>query len=294
VSSIVLELQRDALDKKVPLTDLLRKAYVIAKKLKIPEFEEWVSDELNGYGEQKRIPQYRVIPGQVKAWHPYHGWQPVAFVDADKEKALSSRPNGQAIAEIEHMVRDKSPDGILHMPFSGEIQDQLRKAIQSDTKITLVTDLTCLTKILNSVRNIILNWAMKLEEDGILGEGYSFTPEEKHEVEKHSYNINNFYGPVEASQIQQGTAASSQCQELDMRAVQKLHDDFKRSIGLLPFSERVRAEADAELDTIETQVKSPQPKLTIIKECFLSLRTILEGAGGDIAAGLLKQIGILF
>lgn len=49
LGSVVLELQRDALDRSVPITDLLRKAYVIAKKLHITDFEVWAGQELNGY-----------------------------------------------------------------------------------------------------------------------------------------------------------------------------------------------------------------------------------------------------
>lgn len=294
MDSIVLELQRDALNKTVAVTDLLRKAYVVAKKLKIPDFEEWANNELNGYGESKTVPKYRMVSGHVKAWNPYHGWQPVVIDDAEKEKAISSRACGQTIAEIEDLVKGRDANGTFHMPFSGKVLNQLRRAIDFDTEITLITDRTALVRILDSVRNIILNWAMKLEEDGILGEGYTFTQKEKHAVEKHSYNINNFYGSVEGAQIQQGTSASSQMQEFDLEKAHQIHDDIRNAMSELRLSEPLRAEVGAELDTIETQIKSPRPKTPIIKECFGSLRKILEGAGGNIAGELLKQIGSLF
>lgn len=246
MDSIVLELQRDALNKTVAVSDLLRKAYVVAKKLKIPEFEVWVNNELNGYGETKKVPKYRLASGHVKAWNPYHGWQPVVIEDVDMEKALSSRACGQTIAEIEDLINGRDANGTFHMPFSGKVLNQLRRAISFDTEITLITDRTSLVRILDSVRNIILNWAMKLEEDGILGEGYTFTQEEKHAVEKHSYNINNFYGSVEGAQIQQGTSASSQVQELDLKKIQQVHDEIRmfwlsvnRTFGLFVINVRI-------------------------------------------------------
>ena len=49
MSGIVLELQREALDETVSTESLLRKAYLVAKKLKLEEFEDWLSQEQNGY-----------------------------------------------------------------------------------------------------------------------------------------------------------------------------------------------------------------------------------------------------
>ncbi|MDF1879847.1 hypothetical protein JHD50_00785, partial [Sulfurimonas sp. MAG313] len=37
---IVIELQQDALKSDIPVTDLLRKAYVVARKLKLSDFEK--------------------------------------------------------------------------------------------------------------------------------------------------------------------------------------------------------------------------------------------------------------
>ena len=38
---------------------------------------------------------------------------------------------------------------------------------------------TCYLGILDAVRNAILAWSLKLEADGIVGEGLSFSPKEK-------------------------------------------------------------------------------------------------------------------
>lgn len=49
MGSLVRDLQKQAMDSSIPITDLLRSAYVVAKKLKIEEFEKWTNLELNGY-----------------------------------------------------------------------------------------------------------------------------------------------------------------------------------------------------------------------------------------------------
>ena len=68
---IVIELQREALDENISIESLMRKAYLVAKKLGLKEFEKWINQEQNGYDEQ--IPEYRNIVGEIKAWNPYHG-----------------------------------------------------------------------------------------------------------------------------------------------------------------------------------------------------------------------------
>jgi len=91
MKSVVIELQQDALNRDVSITDLLRKSYVVARKLQIQDFEKWITNELEGYTEQSEIPEYRVVTGEVKAWNQYHGWQPVYFEDAKVAEAISKR-----------------------------------------------------------------------------------------------------------------------------------------------------------------------------------------------------------
>jgi len=209
-ASVVIELQRDALDRNVPVTDLLRKALVVARKLKITELEVWINKELSGYVDAEDIPDYRMIRGQVKGWNPYHGWQPIVFSDAEIENMLSETQNPQAISEIESLISNKKDSGgTLQMPFPSHVQEKICHAIRHSTEITLIVQRPALVRIVDAVRTIVLNWALKLEEDGILGEGLSFTVSEKEEVSKHSYNINNFYGSVHGSQIAQGSSHSS-------------------------------------------------------------------------------------
>ncbi|MFR6665689.1 MAG: hypothetical protein ACLUQX_06030 [Thomasclavelia spiroformis] len=40
------------------MESLIRKAYLVAKKLKLKEFEEWLNQEQNGYKKEIRISKY--------------------------------------------------------------------------------------------------------------------------------------------------------------------------------------------------------------------------------------------
>ena len=62
-------------------------------------------------------------------------------------------------------------------------------------------------KIISAVRNKILEWAILLEENGIVGEGLNFTNEEKQVAAKSAVinnYTNNFYANADNTQIEQG------------------------------------------------------------------------------------------
>ena len=97
MGGIVIELQREALDEKNSIESLIRKAYLVAKKLKLKEFEEWLNQEQNGY--KKEIPEYRNITGEIKAWNPYHGWIPM-ILSAKVADIVSRRPIPNSISSL--------------------------------------------------------------------------------------------------------------------------------------------------------------------------------------------------
>jgi hypothetical protein len=201
----VLELQREALDDGCAVSALLRKALVVARKLHLPEFEQWVNTELRGYDPEKdEVPSYREVSGQVKAWNPFHGWVTVMFGSDEHANFLSHRKCSQSVAELEALLDGKTAASELYMPFQPELQRMMRKATGERTDFALFTSHTEPVKILNAVRTIILNWALKLEEDGILGEGLLFSKEEKERAQRAPQNIANFFGPVHHPTLQQG------------------------------------------------------------------------------------------
>lgn len=71
VNSLVLELQSAAWNSEEKVTNLLRKALVVAKKLGVTEFASWIDSEMYGYKETKVIPDYRKVTGVIRAFNPY-------------------------------------------------------------------------------------------------------------------------------------------------------------------------------------------------------------------------------
>ena len=166
----VLQLQQESLDRSVSVTDLLRKSLVITIKLTLGEFESWINSVLSGYAPLDEVPLYRKVKGSVKFWNPYRGWCPVIFNDPKQGEELSTRNITQAIAELENLANDKDAK-FFHVPFSQESERRLCNSLNAgfETNISLITPQTEIVRIVEQVRNIILNWTLQLEQDGVLG-----------------------------------------------------------------------------------------------------------------------------
>lgn len=114
----IQQLQHDAMDSGVPTSDLLRKALVVARKLNVPSFEDWITKELHGYAEGDPLPAYRKFVGQVMAKHPIYGWRLIHFEDPSLAKAASDVYTLQSAGELEHLLKDGHAR--FGLPFSHE------------------------------------------------------------------------------------------------------------------------------------------------------------------------------
>ncbi|MFE5131854.1 AbiTii domain-containing protein, partial [Bacillus mobilis] len=91
MDAIVLDLQKEAYDSKSDVVALLRKAYVVARKLKLKEFGDWINEELNGYQSYEKTPDYRNVCGQLKARNIYYGLVPVLIDNSELADIFTNR-----------------------------------------------------------------------------------------------------------------------------------------------------------------------------------------------------------
>lgn len=292
MTGLVLELQRDALNSEIKVSNLLRKAIVISKKLVIIEIEEWLNKELEGYLITDKIPKYRIVHGEVKVFNPYNGWQPVYFEDSDEAEEYSKREISQKIGELEFL--SESDSGRLEIPFPQDIANRLMASIGLPLKPTLITGKTGIIGILEAVRKKILNWSLELERQGILGAGMSFSPEEKKLA--HQTNITNNIGSMHNSQIQQDSAGATQSlaiTETDTTELKKFVEELKNAMAGFQLAQEQSQDLKEAIATLEIQVNSAKPKNVIIHESLHTVRNIIEGMTGSvIASGLICQLGL--
>ncbi len=297
--SLVEELQKDALNSDVKITELLQKSLVVATKLKLDEFADWVRLELDGYGENE-VPEYRVLHGAPQVFNPYRGYQPLHFGDTNHAERFSKMHFNTPIGELEHDLLSAKESGsdAFQVSYSPSIEKMLMDAIDFRLQPSLHISASQFQGLLDAVRKIILEWSLKLEADGITGEGMSFTADEKERAKGDTYNIKNYiHGDIQDSQIQIEATNSSQTKtvEFDVEQLAKLVEALRSTIDAVGVDDNGKQELDSEISTLEAQIKSPKPKNTIIGESLSSIRRILEGASGNlVASGLLNQIGTLF
>jgi hypothetical protein len=293
MSSLVLELQHDALNPSINLADLLRKALLVSRKLGINDFQTWIERELNGYQDDKDLPEYRKISGTSQGLVPYQGWQPIQFGKVEIEKYWTIWTCTEPISQVIALVSSSSKSDAILVSYSSEALKVLLAHINRSTQVRFVVGVPSLVSLLDSVRTVVLNWAIKLEEDKILGEGMTFTPEEKSTARAATYNVTNFYGPVSSSQIQQQTSDSIQSlvtDEINIEPIVNFLAEIKESLSQLQLSREMEQKINVEVNAINAQVSSLKPKATIVRESLSSIRRILEGAGGAIAAKLLVSL----
>ncbi len=203
MEGIVLELEREALDENVGIEALLRKAYLVARKLKLTDFEKWINNEQNGY--EGEVPEYRMIGGEYKALNPYRGWIPVVL-PANVAKVIAKVPLHNSISSLCDVYN--TSEGSISFTVGAEITEFLNKSSDGfDTKFSFYSSRSEIYRIISTVRNKILDWALLLEENEIFGEGMTFTEKEK-EIASTAKVINNytnnFYGNASEVDISQG------------------------------------------------------------------------------------------
>jgi len=59
--TLLQQIQTEAVDTHSDLATPLRKCRILAQRLGVPEFKDWVIHELEGYPAEAELPEYRVI-----------------------------------------------------------------------------------------------------------------------------------------------------------------------------------------------------------------------------------------
>ena len=277
-NSPVIDLQIAAQDSSIQITDLLRKALVVARKLKLTEFADWVNSELSGYESPDDVPPYRFLRGELKGMHPMHGKVPVMVEDPDRADKITRVKFQPPISELQEIVAGGKGG---RAKFSTHTEAELQAGMSYAFPVFLEIPSNQLKRVVDRLRTTVLEWALQLEEDGILGDGLTFSPGELSSAADKDYSVMNFYGPVHQAQIQQGSTYSPQVmhiQDADIEAVGQFLKNLMEGVSELGLDAEVQSELDAEIKTAESQLQSPKPKGRIIKDALSSIYDIVAGA----------------
>lgn len=222
--SVVLELQQLASDSEKNIIDLLRKALLVATKLNLVEFKQWVQNELNGY-KGGELPVYRQIHAQVKGKNPYHGLIPIGFPDKEMEWTFSSVPIRDSVSALYDLIEHRKSTDVLHMQMPFETQRMVSQLLESpfqNIEVYWILQRSQIVEILDAIRNTILEWSLKLESEGILGDGISFSEDEKQKASSstviqhvENFNFQGVLGSVTDSNLTQNLQMTVQKNNMD-------------------------------------------------------------------------------
>lgn len=153
-----------------------------------------------------------------------------------------------------------------------------------------------------------------LEDEGLiasleLGGGIGITHNGVVQVEKaisHPESPTQYFPPIiniiqigsmVNSQIQQATHSSSQTLTigtLERTQVENLLSEIKSALKSINIDHQTQKDLNGEIATIEGQLKTSNPKKSIIKESLTSVRTILEQTGAAVLAAKITSLLIAF
>jgi hypothetical protein len=294
---VVIRLQAEAADQAVPVATLLRTAKIVATKLGLDDALVWIDAELTGYMQAKGedLPSYRRLRGNLMGWNPYHGWQPVLFPEGtDIHPVFYEAPIGTSIGEIEagNVRRRQESQGAFNL-------DAARKATilsaltGPKTDVALFLPPASMEGILEAVRNLVLDWALKLEKAGVLGDGMMFSETDKKKaapvtqqfIIQNAGVVGNVTDNATVSNVQSASV------HISAAAVSDLVAQIRPVLPTLP--EETAQNLSPILKDLETEAagKADQSKL---RQLLGAARNIAEGAAGNLVAiGIVAAIAAI-
>lgn len=260
---------------------------MVATKLDLAELDEWLDNELKGYKDLSKIPSYRKIFAELKGYNPYRGWIPVMFEDPETQRILNERPIGQEISGIEDLLNDRK--ALYAIPLNPEARNAVLSSLEvQPAELMSFTSRAAIVGLLDAVRNIILEWSLKLEKSGILGEDLSFSEEDKRKAhsKETTYQINNvenFIGSVSASENAM-MVVSQKNFKTNKDLIELLKQLNAMDDGQIPLNGTELVQYKKVMTDLNGEVETPIPDRGRIGSLLVSLKRIFEGAGGSVLA----------
>lgn len=290
VAGIVIELQQEVLKQDCDIVNVLRRAHVIATKLQLTEFDSWITHELNGYPNQEVCPEYRKIKGVLKAFNPYQGWIPAMISDIEMETDVCERKMANSISEIVSLCQEEND---LLSEFTGAQTEILNKIFRTTfpMKYALFIPRTSVMDIIEKVKNTILEWTLKLEEKGIIGDNMTFTEKEKNTATSIPQTINNYYGDTKivnsSGDNTTVVAGDNNNVSFSYEKASKIIEEIEKSINNENLNQDDLETAKDILVDIRDKIDQKK-KTSIIKATLSGLKDFLIGAGANVAAALIQ------
>jgi hypothetical protein len=288
---LILQIQQAALNSDSSLTEALRKAKLACTKLGLTDFGNWVELELNGYMDKPTdaLPKYRKLRGTPEAYNPYRGWEPIIFLSTEDKASCDFAPIGMSVPAIEVWFRNGRSPGAFEFPYPPEHANEIRAALKFQGNLHIKLDTSAFANILNAVRNILLEWTIEMEKQGVLGTDLMFTADDREKsaaVTAHTvnhFNIANLGALVQNadhSVVQGGVNSTLNLAE----GVRDLVDGIDRALPESDLPASIKQQAAEALTELREAANENEPDRGRLRRGLQSLKRIMEDAAGHLVA----------
>ena len=285
MTSLIEQLQADALNGSAPITDLLRKAKTAAAKLKAEGFSAWIELELTGYPAGVAGPEYRRVPAELKFHNPFHGWRPII---GSSHQLRCWQPVSEIVSILE------GEGSVFTVNVSAKATAHFSKQIGFAAEVRSFASCSALAAIVDVVRNTVLDWALKPEDAGVRGDGLSFSKADADRARAVTINIGSIGNAVGLGSFGDHAAitATQTLTGADLAAaVQALINQLDRVLPASDLPASIKVGAESALNELREAANAAPTDTGRLRRGLESLKRVTEHAAGHtIAAGLLATI----
>ena len=197
----------------------------------------------------------------------------------------------QPISELQELCQQNG-EGTVILQFSAERMKLIASIFSTPIPMQFALHISqhLLKSIIELVKNCILEWTIRLENEGVLGEGMRFSQEESAMAQKVPQTINYYYGTVINGEVKQSQVVSGNQNTISFNYDQA-SDLIKKVKGTikdeLPSGED-RDIADELIAEVEGKLAT-QAKPSVIKAALIGLKEFLISSGATVTGGLIVE-----
>lgn len=279
MSSLIRDLENDILENK-DILSILRKALIISKRLKLEEFEEWINSERLGYNDKTNLPDYRIIDCELIE-DKIQGTLTLAAIS--RNVPVKIEPQLDELAR--KLYLDYSISEIYNLCKTYD--DQIRfnappviSEILENPYVYRACHVYQLENIIQQVKDKLLDWCLDLEKQGIFGEDFSFTDDEKNNAKNITFNIS-----AKNSQVQIGEN-NLQINNKNIQIVSEKLNEIKNVLNQYDIDASEKNEILSKIDIVEEEFQKENSDFDLIKNTINSIKKI----GENVLAGVTAQL----
>lgn len=288
MDSIVTDLENDIVNNK-DILSILNKALIISNDLNLSEFNSWIKCEINGYGNVKDLPDYRIIGCEIYYDLPHRrknnlGGHPdiIKILNAIPEKDRWDLVNYKMKKPISTIVHICENDKDIAFGLNNYHVDIIKEYIPNMVRIYGLCSIYEIKSIIDRVKPEILRWCGELKNKNIYGVNNNFTEEELESAK----TITNNYLIINNSHIQLG----NNYYEINnfsylKRDILNILNEFEINLNQNELNENI--EIKKNIGIVKEELEKEKCNFSIMEKALIVVKEVISESIGITSASLL-------